>query len=318
MTPFDPAHSEEDVHLAPSLKIMGTPGPFTEWGITLVRGILAASGHTAAFEPLAMAAPAWLLTDPAREQSGAGGERAVLFLSPVQNSVDQLIRLHADAIAATRDLTAALAALIAARNDETLIIEARPEMELAAIHRAVAAHILGATAETAPAAEAMPAPPTEIVALQGQAQLLSRQVLAPMLAMLAGDRAARIIWPLSCFYSGDAPGEMASAIIETAGPARILLYGPYFCLPPGRWQADFQIFFSNDLPDAPFAAEILAGAQATRVEFRPSRGGLFQGTMQITIEQASDPVEFRLWLLRSAFFGQVGLRQVTWRPLDAA
>lgn len=312
-TPSDPA--------ALPLRVIGMPGAFADWGLAWVCQILEQAGQHPQVVPLAEAAPGWRIgfghAAPAAPPEG----RSVVFLDTPAAAVAALLGARGDALEAVRELTGLLAPLPAlVRAPGTLLVRRDPAMDVAATRAALARHLLPALTppETALPCEAGFDPAAPDPPFSGQALALVRQVVAPMLALAAGATDAPIVWPLSCFYSGDQPGEQAAPIMDTTGPARILYYGPYFHLPPGRWQVAIQMFFSNDVPASMLAAEIRGSETLARIEFRPAHGGLFQADMTLPVARPEERIELRLWLLSGTISGQFGLRQVLLTPPAAA
>ncbi len=300
------------------LRVIGTPGAFAEWGLAWVCQILEQAGQRPEVVPLAEAAAGWRIGfGPAAPAVAAEGGR-IVFLDTPAAAVAALLAARGDALEAVRELTGLLAPLPALlRAPGTLLIRRDPAMDVAATRAALARHLLPALPppETPLPCEAAFDPAAPDPAFTGQTLALVRQVVAPMLAHAAGAGGEPIVWPLTCFYSGDRPGEQAAPIIDTTGPARILYYGPYFHLPPGRWQVAIQMFFSNDLPASVLAAEMRGRETLARIEFRPTHGGLFQAAMTLAVAHPEERIELRLWLLSGTISGQFGLRQVLLTPL---
>ncbi len=307
--PPPPSH---DV-LRSTLRVIGLPGAFADWGLSWVREILAHAGLETQVVPLEDAAPGLRIGFGHVPVPAPQGGRSVIFLDTAAAAVGGLLLRRTEPVEVARDLTATLAPLAAAlQTGGALLVQRSSSMDLAATRRAIAGHLL----------PGMPPPdcamPCEAALdlhdpepqLTGQALALTRQVLAPMLALATGAACGPIVLPLTCFYSGDQPGEQASPIMDTTGPARVLYYGPYFHLPPGRWRVDVQLFFPNDVPASMLAAEVLGSTKLARVEFRPTHGGLFQASMNLTVDRPEERIEFRLWLLSGTISGQLGLRQI--------
>lgn len=301
-----------------TLRVIGLPGAFAAWGIAWVCQILEHAGHVPRVVPLADAGPGWQVGFGHVPVPAPAGGRGIVFLDTLAAVVGGLLMHRTEPVEVVRDLAATLAPLASVlREPGVLLVRREPSMDVAATRRAIARHLLPAVPppETAMPCEAAFDPALPEPQLSGQALALTRQVLAPMLAFAIGEAGEPIVLPLSCFYSGDHPGEQASPIVDTVGPARILYYGPYFHLPPGRWRVDIQLFFPNDVPDSLLAAEALGRTRLARIEFRPTYGGLFQASMNLAIDRTEERIEFRVWLLGGTISGQLGLRQILLVPL---
>ena len=313
-----PAAPAEDASAVP-VRVIGMPGGFAERGLAWVCQILEHAGHAPQVVPLADAAPGWRIGFGHVPPAAPPGGRVVVFLDSLPAVLTPLLRQRNDTLDAVRELTGFLAPLPSLLQAlGVLVVRREPGMDVAATRQAIARHLLP---DRDPPATAMPCeagfdPAALDPAPSGQPLALLRQVLAPMLAFAEGAREP-IVWPLCCFYAGDHPGELAPPIVETLGPARILYYGPYFHLPPGRWQVDVQLFFANDIPDSILSAELYAQDVLAQVEMHPQYGGLFQGGMSMTVPRADHGIEFRLWIRFGALSGHLGLRQVLLTPLEA-
>lgn len=124
-------------------------------------------------------------------------------------------------------------------------------------------------------------------------------------------------WPLACLFNGDRPGEPAPRVIDLAGPARVLAYGPYFHLAPGAWRARARLRFRADCAGAPFALELHGAARAGRCRFRCAEAGLFAAEFGATIGDPDEPLEIRLVLERGAIEGALSLVDVALGPVDS-
>jgi hypothetical protein len=133
------------------------------------------------------------------------------------------------------------------------------------------------------------------------------QVLGPLLNMASLKACAPITWPLSVFLSGDRPDTEASRVMEITGAARIIYYGPYLYLPPGRWKAEFAVGFSRDAVGSTFTVEVYGSSLIARARFRASRAGLFSGTFLFDHVRVEDHIEMRFRNDQGAIEGRVGL-----------
>lgn len=141
--------------------------------------------------------------------------------------------------------------------------------------------------------------------------------LAPLYASGRAASPLTLVWPREVFLDGDAPGEVLPETIEVAGRARILSYGPYLPLPTGHWQATAYLGFSPEIGKMPFILEADTGGLFARGYFETERGGLFTLTLEFTVADPLQPVEFRLISQDSALEGQVALIELELTRLDA-
>jgi hypothetical protein len=134
--------------------------------------------------------------------------------------------------------------------------------------------------------------------------------LDPLFAA-AADRGPLILtWRREYFLDGDAPNQTLPAIVEIAGRARHLAYGPYLPLPAGPWRATATLGFSPDIGNMPFLLEADTGDTMTRGFFEVDRGGIFRLELDFEVVNAMHPVEFRLISQDSALEGQVALIEI--------
>jgi hypothetical protein len=240
-----------------------------------------------------------------------------VFLDSPLRALHELLGAGVETIAAARMLTSTLAPLPdVLRAGGALLVRRTPDLDLAATRRAIASH-LGLPVPPGPlAAESAVDLAAGTPALSGQPLALLRQVLIPLQDFATDAASGPIVWPLACFYNGDQVNELAPPLIELAGPARVLYYGPYFHLPRGRWRVDVQFFFSSEARNAPLAVEVTDSDTLARVSMRPTRGGVFQASFPLAVTQPEKQIEVRVWLMRGAIEGQVGLRQVVFSPVE--
>lgn len=156
-----------------------------------------------------------------------------------------------------------------------------------------------------------PAPPGEV---SGDLTPLLGTYLVPLWRAAAAGRASPVAWPRESFLDGDVPGETLPALIEVAGRARIVAYGPYLPLPAGAWRARAWLGFSPDIRRLPFILEIDSGAGVSRGFFEAERGGIFTLDLDFQVADPLHPLEFRLITQDSALEGQAALIEVRLDP----
>lgn len=119
-----------------------------------------------------------------------------------------------------------------------------------------------------------------------------------------------LVWPREAFLSGDMPDEPLPPVVDVAGRARILAYGPYLPLTSGQWHAKVYLGFSHDMGKLPFIIEIDAGGPVVRGFFEVEQGGLFTVELDFEVSEPMLPVELRLISQDSAIEGQFALIEV--------
>ena len=104
--------------------------------------------------------------------------------------------------------------------------------------------------------------------------------------------------------------------LDLTGPARVICYGPYFRLPPGRWTARVRLAFSPHCMGAPLALEMHGEAQRGHCRFRVPRAGLFEAVFPFVIPSAREALELRLVSERGAIEGALGIELAVLTPVS--
>lgn len=154
--------------------------------------------------------------------------------------------------------------------------------------------------EALPAVESGTTPGSSLVA----------SYLDPLWRGLTGPMLQPIVWPRECFLNGDFMGEPLPLVMELAGRARILLYGPYLPLPTGHWRATGCFGFSPDIEKLPFIFEAVTPNSVMRGFFEVDTGGFFTVDLEFQITDLLVPIEIRLASQDSALEGQAALIEV--------
>ncbi len=134
--------------------------------------------------------------------------------------------------------------------------------------------------------------------------------LSPLIQMSFSENAGPVVWPTEAFLSGDRPDTPASLVTELTGGARILYYGPYFCLPAGSWSVRMMVGFSAGARRTPFSVEVYAGPLLARASMIPETKGVFHASFGFTHDDASQPVEIRVRTDRGAIEGHLAVGNV--------
>lgn len=151
---------------------------------------------------------------------------------------------------------------------------------------------------------------------QDEAELVD-SVLAPAFQYAATGIRRPVIWPRSCLFWGDHPGEPAPRVIDMAGPARVLVYGPYFYLPPGRWIVRATMAFSQACRGETLTLEVHGSSEFVRSRFRVPQAGVFAIGCRFTVPSEREALEVRLVTERGAIEGTLGVDRIELDPEPA-
>ncbi len=135
-----------------------------------------------------------------------------------------------------------------------------------------------------------------------------RELLKPASLYAREGKAAVISWPRDLLLDGDRPDQPLPRVIELAGPARTLAYGPYLYAAPGP--ARLRIVLASDCHHAEMAIELHGAALLGRGLFVLDRNGLFAAEIDVEIASAREALEIRLKSERGAIDGRVGVDHV--------
>jgi hypothetical protein len=119
-------------------------------------------------------------------------------------------------------------------------------------------------------------------------------------------------WPAGILLEGRPPYGLVQGPIELVGPARLLAFGPYMHLPPGRWRAEYAfeavVHGAGDL----YGFDVTADSEVKfNTQGMIDRSGLYRIQCEFEIEDAASPVEFRCFLNEGAIGGYFEPKGVT-------
>lgn len=157
-------------------------------------------------------------------------------------------------------------------------------------------------------------PVTQSPAIPMEAQSLIDAVVAPAFHYARSGNRIPATWPRGCLFWGDYPGESAPRVLDITGPARGIVYGPYYALPRGRWTVRATIAFSPSSCGASLALELHAADPLGRFEFKVDKPGLFAASFQVTVPSSREPLEIRLLTERGAIEGVLGIDRIDLIP----
>jgi hypothetical protein len=138
--------------------------------------------------------------------------------------------------------------------------------------------------------------------------------LDPLVIAAGGGNLGTLTWRREILLDGDAMGQLLPAVVEVAGRARILVFGPYLPLPIGPWCMTAFIGFSPDIGHMPFILEIDSGGALTRGFFEVYHGGIFSLSLDFQVAKPLHAVEIRLISQDSALEGQLALIELRLEP----
>jgi len=131
---------------------------------------------------------------------------------------------------------------------------------------------------------------------------------------LAGQMPTRLIWPRDLFGVADSPNEPAMRDIDIAGRARCLVFGPYMPVFAGNWKARMILGFSAETVGVPFTVDVGTPERIAHTAIIPDAAGVFEVSLDFTIEEPDGPVEIRVFMDRAAFDGHIALGFVALTP----
>ena len=300
-----------------AITIIGFPGEFFDWGVAAVETMLEATGCTSSRR--------WLT-----DESDVGEADAVqlvlshgpyfsarptpaptlVFLDDPAAALRGLLGHNEDIVGMTRLLTQTIAPLgQVLRAPRTLLI--RPAMlQQASVTMHDIATFLGVKLPLD--ASQMFAPPIQVTSPESLLGRIVDELLAPMIETVVTGVRQPYALPRECLLAiGPIP---APAVVDLVGPARLLYFGPYYHFLPGDWQVELDLFFSDDVHQTVFAAEVCTDAVLAKVQMRPGKGGLFRTSFPVRFSQPEARMELRVWVNRGAIEGRMGLQRVRFVP----
>jgi hypothetical protein len=118
----------------------------------------------------------------------------------------------------------------------------------------------------------------------------------------------RIEWPTEMWLDAARPGQLLRGPIDMVGPARYVLYGPYFHLPAGAWIAEVVIELADNRSGNRLCADIFSGEVLGGVVMPLMASGVFVFSIPFRLIDPFLPVELRFQLLEGAIEGRLALR----------
>lgn len=152
--------------------------------------------------------------------------------------------------------------------------------------------------------------------LSANEEALIGGVIHPAFQFAATGERRKFTWPRAHLFWGDHPNQPAPAILNLVGPARVIVYGPYFHIPTGYWVVQAQFAFSPAACNATLALEFHGTSRLARCKLQVEHAGIFQIELPLHITSAHETIELRLLLENGAIEGHLGLDDIQIIPID--
>jgi hypothetical protein len=145
---------------------------------------------------------------------------------------------------------------------------------------------------------------------------IARDVVEPFDGKLLRDQVSSLIWPQESFLLADKGGEPAGGEIELVGRARCLVYGPYFHLPSGEWNATYSLGIEENVYGQIFTIEVHSDGLLSKIRVRPTGTGSFAAEAAFRIDRPKNPIEIRLFTDTGSIEGSIAYWSVELSPID--
>lgn len=141
-------------------------------------------------------------------------------------------------------------------------------------------------------------------------------VQGPMAAALQFYTQGQAVWPGAVLTWHRPPTHAGGfASLDLTGRPRIIVYGPYFDMPQGRWKAVFTLSVDDYASRYLFRADWGGMEDFASQEFRLQRPGVFEIEMVYDWETPGI-CEFRLLVMEGVFHGQISLSDLVVSRVD--
>lgn len=301
--------------------VAGLPGPLMDWTFDLIGR--AATATYAAVSHLPIGGDAyWTPPGPAgaRLFSGdflqedwaayirAGRIAAVLVLDDPAAVWDRLTGFGQSPAEATQNMIAVATSFGDVAGSAAALTIRSPDLaDPAGLAHRILAH-LGLSPAAADVWEPPAPPPQTAIAAD------TRAIIEPAFAYGATCQRMSVTWPRHRLFWGDSPGNPLPRILDLTGPSRILAYGPYLALPPGRWTMTAVIALSPSSRGAILALGLYNSNELGRIVFTAESPGLFKATVPVVVDSPRNNLEIRLVSERGAIEGTIGIDDIVFTP----
>lgn len=139
-------------------------------------------------------------------------------------------------------------------------------------------------------------------------------VTGGILDLCLGHAASEIVWHYEFFYDGGTFTSPAPMMIEMAGPARCLYYGPFLHLPVGRWDARIFLGFSNEVSETHVKVDVFTDDIVENFVGKVTRGGIYTMPVTFDVVDPRQPIQLRVFIDRGEIEGRMGLAMARLSP----
>jgi hypothetical protein len=140
------------------------------------------------------------------------------------------------------------------------------------------------------------------------------QVTGGIFDLCLGRDASEIVWHYEFFYDGGTFTSPAPMMIDMAGPARCIYYGPFLHLPAGRWDARIFLGFSNEVSETHVKVDIFTDDIVENFVGKVTRGGIYTMPVTFDVVDPRQPIQLRVFIDRGEIEGRMGLAMARLSP----
>jgi len=140
------------------------------------------------------------------------------------------------------------------------------------------------------------------------------QITGGIIDLCLGHPASEIVWHYEFFYDGGTFTSPAPMMIDLAGPARCIYYGPFLHLPTGRWDAKVFLGFSNEITETHVKVDIFTDEIQENFVGKVTRGGIYTMPLTFDVVDPRQPIQLRLFIDRGEIEGRIGLAMARLSP----
>jgi len=251
----------------------------------------------------------------------------VALEDPRHAAADLMAQTGADLRAATRAIANSCPLLIRyAEMPGALTIGTRHAENLRELAGAIADHLQISVSDATLAELAADPMVTELVSAGGSTAALPQiseparktldGALVPYAEYFSGGDMGRFLWTRDLFMTVGDLGCSLTEPLQAAGGVRYLTYGPYIHLPPGSWNAQVVLGFSEEAAGHTFLVDACADRQIAATSFQPENAGIYTTEINFSLgEPKGHGLEIRVMVASERARGQLAFGHVVLTPV---